>query len=65
MDLLTAYLPLVAEERHVAPPVVGVLLALRSAASILSRVGLGVLTVRWSRRTLVTSSARPSAPVSP
>ncbi|MGI6873337.1 MFS transporter [Amycolatopsis sp. 3B14] len=57
VDLLTAYLPLIAEERAIPPSVVGLLLALRSAASILSRLSLGALAARWSRRALVTTSA--------
>ncbi|MDR7303644.1 MFS transporter [Haloactinomyces albus] len=56
VDLLTAYLPLIAENRGIAPAVAGVLLAVRSAASILSRLGLGYLAARWQRRTLITTS---------
>lgn len=61
VDLLTAYLPLVAEERGIAPATVGVLLALRAAASLVSRIGLGALATRWDRRTLVTASTLGSA----
>ncbi|WP_198319292.1 MFS transporter [Actinopolyspora erythraea] len=56
VDLLTAYLPLIAEERGIAPAVAGVLLAVRSGASILSRLGLGRLAARWQRRTLIVAS---------
>ncbi len=56
VDLLTAYLPLIAENRGIAPAVAGVLLAVRSAASILSRLGLGYLAARWRRRTLIITS---------
>lgn len=56
VDLLTAYLPLVAEERGITPTVAGVLLAARSAASILSRLSLGALAARWQRRTLIVAS---------
>ncbi|AXB48214.1 hypothetical protein A4R43_02025 [Amycolatopsis albispora] len=61
VDLLTAYLPLIAEDRGVAPLVVGGLLALRSAASIVSRLGLGRLARRWRRHTLIVTSAAGSA----
>ncbi|GAB2749321.1 MFS transporter [Salinifilum aidingensis] len=56
VDLLTAYLPLIAENRGIAPAVAGVLLAVRSAASILSRLGLGYLAARWQRRPLIITS---------
>ncbi|SFE34483.1 Predicted arabinose efflux permease, MFS family [Actinopolyspora alba] len=56
VDLLTAYLPLIAENRGIAPALAGVLLAVRSAASILSRLGLGYLAARWQRRTLIVTS---------
>ncbi|MBN6038245.1 MFS transporter [Amycolatopsis sp. 195334CR] len=61
VDLLTAYLPLIAEDRDISPAVVGVLLALRSAASILSRLGLGRMARRWPRHTLILTSAAGSA----
>lgn len=61
VDLVTAYLPLVAEERGIAPATVGVLLALRAAASLASRVGLGRLVARFGRRTLVIASTFGSA----
>lgn len=57
VDLLTAYLPLVAEERGIAPAVVGALLALRAASSLVSRAALGAMAARWPRRALVSASA--------
>ncbi|WP_228046654.1 MFS transporter [Saccharopolyspora montiporae] len=57
VDLLTAYLPLIAHERGIAPAVAGVLLALRSAASISSRLLLPRLLRRWSRRVLIGASS--------
>src|SRR5699024_2220137 len=57
VDLLTAYLPLIAEERGIAPTIAGALLAVRSAASILSRLSLGALAARWHRRPLITTSS--------
>ncbi|WP_227870305.1 MFS transporter [Streptomyces otsuchiensis] len=61
VDLLTAYLPLIAEQRGISPAATGVLLALRAAFSIASRLLLATLLTRWSRRTLVVSSALGSA----
>lgn len=61
VDLVTAYLPLVAEERGIAPATVGILLALRAAASLASRVGLGRLVSRFGRGVLVTASTFGSA----
>lgn len=57
VDLLTAYLPLIAHERGIAPAVAGVLLALRSAASISSRLLLPRLLRRWTRRALIGASS--------
>ncbi|KAA9393318.1 MFS transporter [Kocuria coralli] len=53
IDILTAFLPVVGEEAGVAPVVVGVLLAVRGGASILSRVVLPWLSIRFSRRGLL------------
>jgi len=61
VDLLTAYLPLLAEERGIAPSVVGLLLGARAGASLASRLLLGRLAARWSRSTLVVASAAGSA----
>lgn len=61
VDLLTAYLPLIAEERSIAPATVGLLLAVRAAASLASRAGLGWLAGRWSRAALVTASTAGAA----
>ncbi|MET3919286.1 MFS transporter [Arthrobacter sp. UYEF20] len=55
-DIIVAFLPLLGEEKGVAPAGVGVLLAIRAAASISSRLLLPVLLARWSRTGLVTSS---------
>lgn len=56
VDILTAYLPLVAEERGITAAVVGALLALRAAASLASRIGLGALSTRFGHSLLVTTS---------
>lgn len=55
-DILIAFLPLVGEHAGVAPLWVGVLLAVRGAATILSRLLLSWLTARISRTALVMIS---------
>lgn len=55
-DVLTAYLPVVGEERGIAPGVVGLLLSLRAAASVLSRAGLTRMTARLGRQPLLVVS---------
>jgi len=57
VDLLTAYLPLLAEERGIGPAAVGMLLAARGFSSMASRFLLGTLSRRASRERLVTVSA--------
>lgn len=61
LDILTAFLPLVGERAGVAPVLVGVLLAIRGGASILSRVALPRLVVRFSRPGLLKASLLVSA----
>ncbi|MFD6951409.1 MFS transporter [Nocardiopsis sp. TSRI0078] len=56
VDILTAYLPLVAENRGIPPVLVGVLLSLRAGFSLLSRLVLSRLVLRWSRETLIAVS---------
>ncbi|WP_209307450.1 MFS transporter [Geodermatophilus sp. DF01_2] len=61
VDILTAYLPLIAERRGISPMVVGVLLALRSAATMSSRLLLDVM-LRWrTREQLIVLSAAGAA----
>lgn len=55
-DIIVAFLPLLGEETGIAPVGIGVLLAVRAAASISSRLLLPVLLSRWSRTGLITSS---------
>ncbi len=57
VDLLTAYLPLLAEQRGIGPAAVGMLLAVRGFSSMASRFLLGTLSRRASRERLVTVSA--------
>lgn len=56
IDILTAFLPLVAEHHGVAPAAVGVLLAVRGAASVLSRLILPWISTRFDRPNLVLGS---------
>jgi MFS family permease len=53
LDILTAFLPLVGEQAGVGPGVVGTLLGLRAAASILCRIALPAMTARVGRRRLM------------
>lgn len=61
IDILAAFLPVVGEEAGVAPLVIGVLLAVRGGASILSRVALPWLSRRYQRKTLLKASLLISA----
>ncbi|EMY32845.1 putative drug resistance efflux protein [Arthrobacter crystallopoietes BAB-32] len=56
LDILVAFLPLLAEEQGVAPVVVGALLAIRALATIFSRVILHRLLGRWTRYQLLVAS---------
>jgi MFS family permease len=60
-DVFTAYMPVLGEQRGIAPGVVGVLLALRAAASIASRVGIGRIVRFLGRARLIALSAATSA----
>lgn len=53
LDILTAFLPLVGKRAGVGPTAIGALLAVRGAASILSRAMLPWLSRRSSRHTLL------------
>ena len=55
-DIIVAFLPLLGEENGIAPLGIGVLLAIRAAASITSRLLLPVMLSRWSRTGLITAS---------
>lgn len=60
-DVFTAYLPLLGNERGIQPRTVGVLLAVRAAASIGGRVGIGTLVRLVGRVRLITLSAAVAA----
>lgn len=56
LDILTAFLPLVAEQHNVTPVAVGVLLAIRGCASVASRLVIPQLSTHFSRPALLTTS---------
>jgi MFS family permease len=60
-DVFTAYMPVLGERHGIGPPVIGVLLALRAAASLASRIGIGRLVRRFGRLRLITVSAGAAA----
>jgi MFS family permease len=60
-DVFTAYLPVLGEQRGIGPAVIGVLLALRAAFSLVSRIGIGTLVRRVGRLRLITLSATGAA----
>ncbi|MFD4697079.1 MFS transporter [Streptomyces niveus] len=55
-DILTAYLPVVGEERGISPTVIGVLLSLRAAAAIACRLVMTPMIQRMGRTVLLTGS---------
>ncbi|MCW2962989.1 MAG: integral rane transport protein [Actinomycetia bacterium] len=60
-DIFTAYMPVIGEQRGIAPGVVGVLLALRAAASMVSRIGITRLVALVGRERLIILSAASAA----
>lgn len=60
-DVFTAYMPVVGAESDIGPRAVGVLLALRAAASIAARVGIGAVVPRIGRVRLITIGAVAAA----
>jgi MFS family permease len=61
VDILTAYLPVVGERHGIGPAVVGALLSLRAAASILSRLLIPRMVRALGRVRLIAVSAAGSA----
>ncbi|WP_166972759.1 MFS transporter [Brevibacterium atlanticum] len=58
VDLMTAYLPLIGEENGLSVTLVTWLLALRTLASVISRLFIGYLTRKWKNLSLLwTASA--------
>ncbi|MGI8974993.1 MAG: MFS transporter [Gaiella sp.] len=60
-DVFTAYMPVIGAENHIGPRTIGVLLALRAAASIAARVGIGATVRRIGRTRLITMGATAAA----
>ena len=60
-DVFTAYMPLLGEERGIAPSVVGVLLALRAGSSVTARLGISWLVRRVGRSRLIALSTLAAA----
>ena len=59
-DIFTAYMPVLGEERGITPGAVSVLLAVRAAASMAARLGIGHIVARVGRLRLITISAAAS-----
>lgn len=55
-DVLTAYLPVIGEERGISPTTIGVLLSLRAAAAIACRLVMTPMIQRVGRTVLLTAS---------
>lgn len=55
-DILTAYLPVVGEDRGISPTTIGVLLSLRAAAAIACRLVMTPMIQRMGRTVLLTGS---------
>ena len=60
-DVFTAYMPVLGEERGISPGAIGVLLALRAASSLVSRLGIGKFVALAGRLRLMTLSAIAAA----
>lgn len=60
-DIFTAYMPVIGEQRGIAPGAVGVLLALRAGASMATRIGIGRIVARVGRERLIILSALGAA----
>jgi MFS family permease len=60
-DVFTTYMPVLGEQRRISPGVVGVILGLRAAASIASRVGIATIVRAVGRARLIALSAFAAA----
>ena len=60
-DVFTAYMPVIGAENDIGPRAIGVVLALRAAASIAARVGIGATVRRIGRTRLITAGAAAAA----
>lgn len=61
VDVFTAYLAVLGQQRGIGPGVVGLLLALRAAASFCARIGIATAVRRVGRTRLIACSALASA----
>jgi MFS family permease len=55
-DILIVFLPLYGSEKNFSPISIGIILALRAAASMLSRLSLGTLSARFSTKSILIYS---------
>ncbi len=60
-DVFTAYMPVIGAESDIGPRAIGVVLALRAAASIAARVGIGATVRRVGRTRLISIGAAAAA----
>jgi MFS family permease len=60
-DVFTAYMPVLGHQRGIDATVVGALLAVRGAASMASRIGIGALVRRFGRLRLIVVNAAAAA----
>ena len=61
VDLMYAFVPVWATEQGISATIVGFLLALRAAVSVVSRFGLSRLVARFGRKTLIIASIGAAA----
>lgn len=61
LDILVAFMPLVGEAYGVSPLVIGALLAIRGATSVLSRIFIRPLSARYARNSLLLVALLVSA----
>lgn len=61
IDMITVYLPALGEERTITATTISLLLALRAAASVISRLFLGAAVARKGRHTVLITSLAFSA----
>src|SRR5690625_7369127 len=60
-DILVAFMPLVGESVGVSPMIIGALLGVRGATSVISGIFISQLSARFSRNVLVLASLLVSA----
>jgi MFS family permease len=60
-DVFTAYMPVIGADNDIGPRSIGAILALRAAASIAARVGIGATVRRIGRTRLISAGAAAAA----